>query len=285
MGKITIEWAEVAPGTIVVADEDRAWLHARSIGGGSEPFSMPMQGPGSLATTRNLLDGAVGAGQRSVVLGAPGEPPPPLTELRWAFRLAGYYHTTHATPSLMEQAQARFAAAGDDSLAHWAETKAREERGHDELALRDLRALGYAAEELVSVVRPAIAMALVSAFTDWVLGPDPVYCVGYAYALERLAMTRGPDYLARVEAVLPKGVLATRCLRVHSGSGSDARHVEETVAMVAGLAAENRAKIALACYETAALCSMSPKGGHLTEDALQHVLAPLKNTKTPGEPA
>ncbi|MCK6593093.1 MAG: hypothetical protein L6Q76_36525, partial [Polyangiaceae bacterium] len=196
MGKITIEWAEVAPGTIVVADEDRAWLHARSIGGGSEPFSMPMQGPGSLATTRNLLDGAVGAGQRSVVLGAPGEPPPPLTELRWAFRLAGYYHTTHATPSLMEQAQARFAAAGDDSLAHWAETKAREERGHDELALRDLRALGYAAEELVSVVRPAIAMALVSAFTDWVLGPDPVYCVGYAYALERLAMTRGPDYLA-----------------------------------------------------------------------------------------
>lgn len=243
---------------------------------------MPMQGPGSLPTTRNLLDGAVGAGQRSV---APAEPPPPLTALRWAFRLAGYYHTTRVTPGLMEQARDRFAAAGKNSLALWAETKAREERGHDELALRDLKALGYAAERLVDVLRPEIATTLTNAFTAWVLGPDPIYCVGYAYALERLALTRGPAYLERVESVLPKGVLATRCLRVHSGSGSDAQHVEETVDLVVGLEAEERAKIALACYETAALCSMSPKGGYLTEDALQHVLAPLKTPITPGEPA
>jgi hypothetical protein len=182
----------------------------------------------------------------------------------------------------MEQARDRFAAAGQSSLADWAGTKAREERGHDELALRDLRALGYAAERVVDVVRPEVAVALASTFTAWVLGPDPVYCVGYAYALERLALTRGPDYLARVESALPKGVLATRCLRVHSGSGSDAKHVEETVVVVAGLPAEERAKIALACYETAALCSMSPKGGYLTEDALQQVLAPLKNTNNPG---
>jgi hypothetical protein len=278
----TIEWAEVAPGTVVVAAEDRAWLHQRGLGAGSEPFSMPMDGPGSLATTRYLLDGAVGAGQRSV---SQTEPPPPLSATRWVFRLAGYYHTTRVTPGLMEKAAARFAASGSEALARWAETKAREERGHDELALRDLRALGYAAERVVDVLRPEIAVALADAFAAWVLGPDPVYCVGYAYALERLALTRGPDYLARVEGVLPKGVLATRCLRVHSGSGSDARHVEETAVMVAGLPAGDRAKIALACYETAALCSMSPKGGHLTEDALQQVLAPLKNTHNPGEPA
>jgi len=281
MEPAAIEWAELTPRTVIVADEDRAWLHTRGLGSGSEPFSMPMQGPGSLATTRNLLDGAVGAGQRSV---AQAEPPPPLSAIRWVYRLAGYYHTTHVTPGLMEQAAARFAAAGQESLARWAETKTREERGHDELALRDLRALGYAAERVVDELRPAIAVALASAFSAWVLGPDPVYCVGYAYALERLALTRGPDYLARVESVLPKGVLATRCLRVHSGTGSDARHVEETALLVASLPAEERAKIALACYETAALCSMSPKGGHLTEDALQQVLAPLKEPfKTPGE--
>ena len=288
MEEATIEWAELTPGTILVADADRAWLHTRALGGGSEPFSMPMTGPGSLPTTRNLLDGAVGAGQRSIALAPsiasapPPEPPPPLTALRWAFRLAGYYHTTRVTPGLMEQARDRFAAAGQSSLAEWAATKAREERGHDELALRDLRSLGYAAERVVDILRPEIAIALASAFTAWVLGPDPVFCVGYAYALERLALTRGPDYLARVESVLPKGVLATRCLRVHSGSGSDAKHVEETALMVSGLPAEERAKIALACYETAALCSMPPKGGHLTEDALQQVLAPLKTPITPG---
>jgi hypothetical protein len=261
MEPAAIEWAELTPRTVIVADEDRAWLHTRGLGSGSEPFSMPMQGPGSLATTRNLLDGAVGAGQRSV---AQAEPPPPLSAIRWVYRLAGYYHTTHVTPGLMEQAAARFAAAGQESLARWAETKTREERGHDELALRDLRALGYAAERVVDELRPEIAVALASAFSAWVLGPDPVYCVGYAYALERLALTRGPDYLARVESVLPKGVLAAL--------------------LVACLPAEERAKIALACYETAALCSMSPKGGHLTEDALQQVLAPLKEPfKTPGE--
>lgn len=276
MDATTIEWVEVAPGKVVVADSDRTWLHARGFGGG-EPFSMPMQGPGSFASTKNLLDGAVGAGQRSIIDSAKAEPPPPLSQDRWVFRLAGYYHTTHATPGLMEKAAARFAEAGSPELARWAETKAREERGHDELALRDLRALGYHAERVVEALRPEIALALVSAFTAWTLGPEPVYCVGYAYALERLALTRGPDYLARVEAVLPKGVLATRCLRVHSGTGSDVKHVEETARMVSALPPDERAKIALACYETAALCSMSPKGGHLSEDALQQVLAPLKD--------
>ncbi|MBD2534277.1 hypothetical protein H6G97_34055, partial [Nostoc flagelliforme FACHB-838] len=36
---------------------------------------------------------------------------------------------------------------------------------------------------------------------------------------------------------------ATRCLRVHSGVGSDVEHVEETVALVAALTPEERTRV------------------------------------------
>jgi hypothetical protein len=193
------------------------------------------------------------------------------------WRLAGYYHTTRATPRVLAEAAARFSAAGRAALARWADERAREERGHDELARRDIRAMGYDADRVVEALRPETALELVRYFEDQVAPhtPDPVGCVGYAYALERIASARGAAYVKRVEAVLPPGIDATRCLRVHSAAGSDAAHVEETAAMVSGLSAEERAKIALACYETAALCYQSPKGGYIAEDALQQVLAPL----------
>jgi pyrroloquinoline quinone (PQQ) biosynthesis protein C len=176
----------------------------------------------------------------------------------------------------MAEAAARFGAAGRGALAAWAAHKARDERGHDRLALRDLEALGYDAERVVEALVPPTAAALVAYFGEAVHAADPVRCVGYAYALERLALGQTEAYVKRVEAMLPAGVYATRCLRVHSAVGSDAGHVAETIAMVAGLSAPERAEIALACYETTALCYAPKGGGIIAEDTLARMLSTLK---------
>lgn len=266
---IAMEWAEVAPGRVVVATADRVWVHVPVFQGQPDLFALPMDGAGSVETTRRLLDGAIGAAGRD----APRVTVrPSLTPARWAWRLAGYYRTTHATPRLMAVAAERFAAAGREALAAWARDKVQDEAGHDRLALRDLDALGYDSDRVVDDVAPPTAEALVRYFEACVLGngdgDDLVGCVGYAYALERLALERGPADIAAVEAILPPGVMATRCLRVHSATGSDAGHVEDTVRLVAGLSAPERVRVARACYETAAIYCTPPAGGFITEEAL-----------------
>ncbi|WP_428262685.1 iron-containing redox enzyme family protein [Haliangium sp.] len=267
-----MEWAQVAPGCIVVATSDRAWLHQPVFTGQPDPFAWPMETPGSLATTRQLLDGAIAAAGRHQPPNAPARPA--LTPLRWVFRLAGYYRTTHATPRLMAAAAERFAGSGRTALADWALAKVREETGHDRLALRDLTAMGYDAEGVVEALIPSTAQALVEYFEARVVhDPDPIGCVGYAYALERLALGRGARDIAAVDALMPAGVTATRCLRVHSAAGSDAAHVEETVALVAGLGAEERADVARACYETASIFCRPPAGGFVPDDTLARTLS------------
>jgi hypothetical protein len=272
---IAMEWVEVAPGCVVVATVDRIWLHEPVFSGQPDLFALPMEGAGSLETTRRLLDGAIGAAGRAVPRAATR---PSLTPARWAWRLAGYYRTTHATPRLMAAAAERFAAAGREPLAAWARDKVRDETGHDRLALRDLAALGYDSVRMVDDLAPPTAEALVRYFEALVLqDDDPVGCVGYAYALERLALERGPSDIAAVEAILPAGVMATRCLRVHSATGSDADHVEETVRLVAGLAAPERIRVARACFETAAIYCTPPSGGFITEEALVARLSAFAN--------
>lgn len=290
---IAMEWAEVVPGCIVVATADRIWLHTPVFNGQPDPFALPMEGPGSVETTRQLLDGAIGAAGRRKPAPAPQQAPsqtlqqappqapqgtPPLTPARWAWRLAGYYQTTHATPRLMAAAAERFAAAGRDALAAWARDKVRDEAGHDRLALRDLDALGYDAARLVDALVPPTAAALVRYFEARVLeDDDPIGCVGYAYALERLALERGARDIAAVEAILPRGVVATRCLRVHSAAGSDAAHVDETVRLVTQLTAGERTRVARACYETAIIYCTPPANGFITEEALVQRLSALAN--------
>jgi hypothetical protein len=263
---IAMEWAEVAPGRVVVATADRIWVHTSVFQGQPDLFALSMEGAGSVETTRRLLDGAIGAAGRDASRPAVR---PSLTPARWAWRLAGYYRTTHATPRLMAAAAERFAASGRETLAAWARGKVRDEAGHDRLALRDLAALGYDSDRV----------ALVRYFEARVLegDGDPIGCVGYAYALERLALERGASDIAAVEAILPPGVMATRCLRVHSATGSDAAHVEETVRMVAGLEAPERIRVARSCYETAAIYCTPPAGGFITEEALVAKLSAFSN--------
>jgi len=266
-----IQWARIAPGKFVVASPSRVSLH-EEVGTLEGPFSSPPQGPASLEATRMLLDGSIGLAQREPVL---ARAPQPLTKLRWVYRLAGYFQTTHATPKLMIEASQRFREQGRGALAAWAEMKSRDERGHDELALRDLKALGYDAEALVQACVPETAAALVEFFTALVRCPeDGAGCVGYAYSLERLAATRSAAEITAVQNVLGSNIDATRCLRVHSAAGSDASHVDDIVALAAGLSFHERERISRAAYETT-LLARTPRGPALGEDDLAALFAPF----------
>ena len=223
-----------------------------------------------VATTRRLLDGAIALAQRAAPAAAA---PPPLSPLRWVWRLAGYYHLTHATPRLMAEAARRFAARDEPELAAWAAEKAREEQGHDRLALRDIAALGHPAEAVVAALVPGPAAALVEHFTRCVQQADPLACVGYAYTLERLALTVQRPEIDAVQAMLPVGVDATRCMRVHSGIGSDAGHVDDNVALIAGLPPQRRARVIAAVHTTALLCTRPPTRGHITDEAIARAIA------------
>lgn len=269
---LNIEWAGLTPELVLISTPERQWVHRNRAWG---PFARPMTGPGSKVTTRGLLDGAARMGWAA----ASRQPEPPLTQLRWAYRLCGFYLTTHATPPLISEAAARFKASSRPELIAWADTKAREEQGHDALALADLRALGLPAEAAVARIAPAIPAALVRKFEGLVRSDNPVRCVGYTYALERLALEVDGAYIAAVEACLPPGVRATRCLRVHSSVGSDRAHVDETIGLVANLPPAERASIALACYETSLLCCAA-EGNLLTDENLGRLFASLRNDRS-----
>ncbi|PCC71278.1 hypothetical protein SAMN02745121_00818 [Nannocystis exedens] len=226
----------------------------------------------AVASVRSLLDRAVA----SAFVCARPEAVPPLTATRWAWRLAGLYHLTHSTPTLLGLAAERFAAAGRSVLANWARERAREESHHDRLALRDLRDLGYDALRVVERVRPATAIRLVEYFERSVHAFDPIGCVGYAYAIERLAMTvREPDIRA-VEAILPAGTRATRCLRVHSAAGSDGDHVADTLLAVARLTVGEQTRIAEAARDTAVLCFTPAPAGPPSDLDIEALLAPCR---------
>lgn len=278
MGKVRQEWFRLDDGRVVVATAARSWVVPAEAAGEGGPYAAPMQGPGSVETTGRLLDGAVALGQRDARRG--GVRAPPLTAERWVWRLAGLYHTTTVTPGLLLEAAERFEAEGRRALAEWARKKEREERGHDELALRDIAALGYDPERTVALLRPPTALALADWFRRAVRSDEPARCVGYAYALERLALTGGRAYIEHVESLLPPGVRATRCLRVHSAIGSDTRHVRDTVELVATLSAGERRRICLATHATTVLCWSSPPKGHVADDHLRRALAQARAVST-----
>lgn len=265
------EWAQIAPGKVIVATEDRSWLYrSRSAG---DRFLQPMEGAGSIATTRKLLDGALAAARYAVDSNIR---PPALTPLRWVWRLAGAYRLTCLVPRLLEEAAQNFASTDRYMLAQWAIEKSNEETGHDLLALRDILALGYDAEAVVEVLVPPAATVLMDYFVRSVRDNDPIDCVGYSYTMERLAMGVDEEYIQKVEVLLPPNINATRCLRVHSSVGADADHVEENASTIAKLTSTERSRIARACYETALMCFSPPPEGYISDAELQQIIEPLK---------
>ena len=270
------EWARVAPDKVVVATSDRNWLLLTDSINKNSRFISVMNSQGSIATTRKLLDGAIAAAKYAI---ASEYRPPTMTATRWVWRLAGSYHLTYLVPLLMEKAAYQFASAGRSTLAQWATEKAKEEKGHELLALRDIQSMGYDPEAVVGALIPSPAIVLMDYFTRSAQALNPIDCVGYSYTMERLALGIDEQYIQKIEDLLEPGVNATRCLRTHSSVGADVEHVEETVAMVAELTPSERVRIARACYETALMCFSPPSDGYISDAKLQQILKPLEVTK------
>ena len=145
----------------------------------------------------------------------------------------------------------RLAARGQHTAAAHCLHVAEEESGHDPLALKDIAALGLPAQEFVAHLQPKSALALVELFTRFADSDAPIAVLGYAYAPERMALFSTEESIAAIERLIPAGIKATRCLRVHSAVGSDAGHVAESIAFMATLTPQDRAAIARATKPSA----------------------------------
>ncbi|MBG1264604.1 hypothetical protein [Nostoc commune] len=269
---INTELACFVPDETVIKTANYTQRHRSSSAKGGDRSASNTSDAEKIAQTQKLLDRAIAYAWHTV---KSDRRPPKLTRTRWVWRLSGLYHLCHSTTRLMEEAAQGFTSANRKSLAQWATEKAREEAGHDQLALLDIQSMGYKAEAVVEALVPPAAKALMDHFTRSVRDSDPIDCVGYSYTGERLAICRGVEYIQMVEALLPPDTNATRCLRVHSAVGSDVKHVEETIEMIAELSDDERVRVARACYKAALLRFSPPKEHYISDEEIQNVLKPL----------
>jgi hypothetical protein len=261
------ETIRLAPSVYLQASPQKFRLH-RLLPWDVAPCIETLQETGDTNVTRQFIAGAFYAGfpQRasdekiandSIADDSVRTTAPSL--LRYIHSLAGAYQTTHATPPTMRRVAERLAARGQHTAATRCLHVAEEESGHDTLALKDIGALGLPAQEFVVHLRPKSSLALVELFTRFADSDAPIAVLGYAYALERMALFSTAESIAAIERLIPAGIKATRCLRVHSAVGSDAAHVAESIAFMATLPPEDRAAIARATYETISLLCAAPR--------------------------
>jgi hypothetical protein len=244
------EWVNVTGNISIIARESgEVWFH--TLNGTKEdvdPFATPMTGAGAAGSTVGLLDGAINLGFAGIEKRL-ARPDPTL--VGYIVALVGAYHTSVDTPRNLRRAASRFNELGRPEVAAYLEERAREETGHDRLALKDLRALGVPGEQLVANFIPEGIKPLCKRFDDLCAQDYPIGCIGYSYCLERIAALKQKTDIEKVRALCPDGVDATRFLRSHSSLGSEASHVDETIAFVGSLPANDRIRVVQETYESA----------------------------------
>jgi hypothetical protein len=252
MARLVTEWVNVTGDISIIARESgEVWFHTlRGRKGNLDPFATPMTGVGSAGSTVGLLDGAINLGFAGIEKRL-ARPDPTL--VGYIVALVGAYHTSVDTPRNLRRAAERFNELGRSEVAAYLEERAREETGHDRLALKDLRALGVPGERLVASFIPEGIKPLCKRFDDLCVQDYPIGCIGYSYCLERIAALKQESDVERVKAMCPDGVDATRFLRSHSALGSEASHVAETITFVASLPADDRIKVVQETYESAVI--------------------------------
>jgi hypothetical protein len=250
MAGLVTEWVNVTGDISIIARESgEVWFHTRKeTKGDVDPFTAPMTGAGSSGSAVGLLDGAINLGFARIEKRL-ARPEPTLAG--YIVALVGAYHTSVHTPQNLRRAAKRFEELGRPEVAAYLELRAREETGHDRLALKDLRALGAPPERLVANFMPEGIEPLCKRFDDLCAEEYPIGCIGYSYCLERIAALKQDSDIEKVQALCPEGVDATRFLRSHSSLGSEASHVAETIEFVASLPANDRISVVRETYESA----------------------------------
>ena len=248
------EIIKLSPALYLQASSQNFRLH-RILPWETAPVGEMLLDVGDSKITRQLMAGALYAGisqpnARNDEIEKQQKPYSLL--LNHIYSLACSYQTTHATPPTMRRVADSLEAAGQQLSASYCRKVAKEESGHDTLALNDLNALGLPAQDFVERLRPKSSLAKVALFNRYADSDQPISVLGYAYVLERMSLFITEPSILAIEQLIPKGIKATRCLRVHSAVGSDAGHVAESIDFIATLSARDRLAIALAAYETIA---------------------------------
>jgi hypothetical protein len=270
------QWAHLGPDELLVATAGGAWIQRREPGAMWLDGPMPPALPGTPQTMRHLLDGAMAAAERS----APRPTGlPAMTQRRWAWQLAGQWHTSYHSIPLIAEVAERFDEEGRRELAEYTWRKFDEERGHDQLALTDLRELGYDGEPLARAATPPVAAAAVDYAYRRARGAHPVEFLGYVHVIERDVIRLTDDWFSALDAVLPPGVDAAFGLRSHA-TDLDLEHVDQAFEFFAGLPADDRTRIALACHRTAQILYTALPGQHPSETELKRRLTPFQLTTT-----
>lgn len=153
------------------------------------------------------------------------------------------YHWVRHTCPLLERAAAR--AADLPWLAEYLRAHAEEERGHDELLLKDLERLGRGRAEVQGVWPRRETLALVAAQVHLMDTAGPVTLLGHAYALEATPPT-SPG-IVRLSSALDVPQDALTALRVHADA--DPGHVRELRAMLDRLTDPERQRLVLYSLE------------------------------------
>jgi hypothetical protein len=250
MGRSVTEWVNVTGDVSIIARESgEVWFHTPGdTKEGMDPFAAPMTGAGSAGSTVGLLDGALNLGFAEIEKRL-ARPDPTIAG--YVVALAGAYHTSVDTPRNLRRAASRFDELGRPEVAAYLEERAREETGHDRLALKDLQALGVPGERLVANFIPEGIKPLCQRFDALCAQDYPIGSIGYSYCLERIAALKQKSDIETVQALCPDGVDATRFLRSHSSLGSEVTHVEETIGFVASLPANDRIRVVQETYQSA----------------------------------
>ena len=252
MTRATIEWVNVTADIAIIARESgEVWFHRpKDANGVLDPFASPMTAMGAVGSTIGLLDGAINLGFSGIENRLAR---PDLTLAGYIVALVGAYHTSIDTPRNLRRAAESFINLGRAEVAAYLEERAREETGHDRLALKDLRALGVPAERLVANYIPEGIKPLCERFDSICTEDYPIGSIGYSYCLERIAALKQKTDIQNVQAICPNGVDATRFLRSHSSLGSEVAHVDETIKFVASLPANDRIRVVQETYKSASI--------------------------------
>src|SRR5581483_8096142 len=265
MQETTVEWVVVSGKVAIISRESgECWFLDLDNYENSLPFSTPMTGKGSHGSTAGLLNCAIalGLGGDASVLQSCATSLP-----EYVIDLVGSYHNSSRTVGNYLKAARRFVAIDRADIASYLERHAREENGHERLALRDLGALNLPAERLVASLVPEGVAALCELFDRLSASGYPVGCIGYSYFFESSAAKRQKADVDALQALCPTGADATRFMRAHSSLGSEVDHIKEMIRFIAGLPASDRIEIAKAVYETAATVAKGSRHKSRKSDA------------------
>jgi hypothetical protein len=269
-----VQWLDLGGEETLVASSKAAWIQRATLG--RRPFAGDMSdsAPASVESTRHLLDGAIAAAEQA----SPRVPGPPMTRRRWAWSLVNQWYGAHHTLPLLLEVADRFTGMHRPDLAAFASQKYEEERGHDELPLNDLRALGYDADGAVSRVTPDPGIVeLVEYARRCACGDQPVEFLGHVYVLERQMLRLDRGFFAALDTALGCDHAPASFLRSHAND-LDIAHVDEAVSFFTGLPASDRTAIARGCYRTTEIRHVSLPGRYPSETELASRLARFETT-------